>query len=282
MADPQNFTHKLGGFSVEEFKSRVGKLRGFASPNLFVVQLPVSDFVRTGGDPRQGSQFDGQTLNVLCNSAEIPGRNIDTVFRQHGVLTSHIANGRSVADMTLNFHLTNDYYVRTYFENWQNQTIENEPPYNTNYYKNYAKTIKIIQIRKGESFPIFNRELGFDVDLPPEISNRLPGITPVELFGTGFGIGGIDIGDVLGGDLSVALFSQENVVYEVELQNAFPTVISPVSLTNDADGISQMSVTLAYDNWKSSNDFANNKRTIADTIGDAIDGVIGAVVGAIF
>lgn len=280
-ADPQGYKHRLGGFSVDEFKSRVGKLRGLAASNLFVVQLPTAGFDRVGGNPRLGETYEGENLNILCNATEIPGRNIDTMRRQHGVVHSMVANGKSITDVTLNFYLTNDYYVRSYFENWQNQIIENEGAYNVNYYKNYAKSIKIYQLRRGESFPIFNKDLGFDIDLPPEIENRIPGINPVELFGSGFGIGGIDIGDILNGNLSVALFSQENIVYSVELLKAYPSVISPISLSNEADGLSQMSVSITYESWKSSNDFANNKKTFGDTIGDAIDDVFGAIVGAL-
>lgn len=276
----ETFGHKLGGFSVDEFRARVGKMRGLAMANMFVVQLPVGNFKRTGtGADRLGPGFDAQMLNVLCTSVELPGRNIDSTNRQYGLLNSAVANGRSVGEVVLNFHLTNDYYVRSYFEEWQRQIVQNKPPYKVNYYKNYVKPIRILQLRKGESFPIFSTDLGIDLKIPPEIANRIPDINPIELFGSGYGIGGIDIGDILnGGNLTVALFSQENVVYEIELIDAYPSIISPIALDNEPDGLSRMSVTLTYRNWNSTADFAANRKTIADRVGDLIDDAFDYVI----
>ena len=39
-------------------------------------------------------------------------------------------------------------------------------------------------------------------------------------------------------------------VYSVQLENAFPTTISPISFSNDLDGLVEVTVQLSYTNWK--------------------------------
>ena len=39
-------------------------------------------------------------------------------------------------------------------------------------------------------------------------------------------------------------------IYSVELQDAFPTTISSIELSNEANGLIEVSVQFSYTNWK--------------------------------
>jgi hypothetical protein len=46
------------------------------------------------------------------------------------------------------------------------------------------------------------------------------------------------------------LNADNKVVYGAKLENAFPITIAPIEYSNDADGISKLTVTFAYDKYK--------------------------------
>ena len=84
----------------------------------------------------------------------------------------------------------------------------NEDGQTVGYKRDYAKPVKIHQLRK-----------------------------PIKALGTSLGPININVG--LGG----------GTVYSVELIDAFPTTINAVELSNELDGLVQVSVQLSYTNW---------------------------------
>ena len=149
--------------SIEQIKSLASSKLGFARSNQFLVELPTT-FSGTTGFLGQlttlltsgiGLGSGGGDLNILCASATMPGKQILTSDRRIGMEFQKVAYGYAVDDVTLSFYLLNDYGTRKYFDEWRKQTL-NEAGNIANYKKDYAKDVKIHQLRK----PIKNLSAG--------------------------------------------------------------------------------------------------------------------------
>ena len=255
-------------YSVDQFKAKVSSDRGLARSNLFVVQLPA--FGEDGGD-----------LNIMCKATQIPGKVISTAERAYGVLPRQVATGAAFENISLVMHLSNTYKIKKYFDDWQNKIVDNNSPNTVGWYSDYAsQSIIIRQLRKGESFATLSIPSPIDLPLPSIIKDRLPTLGLPNIGGTGIGVGGVDVGDILtGGNLNLAIFSKDNVVYECELFEAYPTRISAIELSNELDGLVELTVDITYHKWVDLNGATNN-RNIGDTVNDAIDSIFGAAINA--
>src|SRR6056300_370708 len=93
--------------SIEDFKGVVAAKGGIARSNLFLVTLPSLPGATT------------RELNILCKDLQLPGRQIMTQERQIGMKTIKTPYGFAVDDVSMTFHVMNDWGVKTYFEVWQ-------------------------------------------------------------------------------------------------------------------------------------------------------------------
>jgi hypothetical protein len=187
-------------YSVDTFKSELRQ--GIAMSNVWRVLLPSLP----------GSS--GRQLNLLCKTANMPGRQILTADRQYGMKMQKVAYGYAVDDVSLSFHLLNDYGVKNYFDNWAAMAI-NQENQETSYKKEYCFDVVIQQLRKDAIL-----DLGFS-----------------------FSFGPINIsGDII---------TPDQISYTCVLEDAFPTSMNAQEFTNDQGGQSELSVQLSYSNWKS-------------------------------
>jgi len=90
--------------TIDQFKSLVTQRNGIARPNLFRVKLPTLPGATS------------EELNILCKDVTIPGRQILTSNRQIGMKLEKIPYGYSVPEVSMTFHVLNDYGVKEYFE----------------------------------------------------------------------------------------------------------------------------------------------------------------------
>jgi len=201
--------------SIEDLKSKMISKGGMASANQFAVELPSEI---------GGVKINSRDANLLCKSVNMPGRQITTLDRSIGIYNEIIVNGFIVDDVTMSFHVMNDYGVRKYFDEWTALMVghskrEKEgavPAGSVGWKENYCADLKIHQLCKPQV------RLGFD-------------------------IGPLDINfDILG-----------ESIYSVKLMDAFPTNISAIQLSNELDGLVEISVTFAYTNWKKVKDESN-------------------------
>jgi len=189
--------------SIEDLKSKLISKNGIAAANQYRVELP-----RFGG-------ASGRTLDVVCKEVNMPGKQILTLDRQMGIFQEKIANGFAIEEVTMVFHVLNDYGVKKWFDSWQKTIVGDNGSGNgfVAYKKNYVKSIKIHQLRK-----------------------------PIARFG--FDIGPFDINfDAFG-----------STIYSVELLEAFPTTLTSIALSNQQDGLVEVSITFAYTKWKTVKD----------------------------
>lgn len=249
--------------SIDQFKSLVSQKNGIARPNLFRVQLPALPGASTS------------ELNILCKDVVLPGRQIMTTERTIGLKRAKIPYGYAVDDVSMTFHVLNDYGVKEYFEAWQSLAV-NQNTYEVGYQRGgngYGKRVVIEQLRK--------------VDKTPGLSS---------LFST------VNNQQMLDLFYSTSSGSESIKVYECELIDAFPTTMNAINLTNELDGIIELNIQLSYTDWKdrtfasatssssrSGTIFLNGTtfknlvtNTISNSINNAISRGINNIIGSIF
>lgn len=207
--------------SIEQLKGLISSKDGIARGNVYKVQLPSL----TGAS--------ASTVDLLCSAVNIPGRQIMTTNKRIGVINQKVAYDQVYDDVNLSFLLLNDYGIRTYFDNWQAQIIDQETS-EIGFLNDYAKTVQIQQLRKGFSQPIYSTSLGIP-KLPADIQNNLPKIGPF---------------DFAQGQLEIDFASSDKAVYTCELFQAYPTSVGIIELGNQVEGLMEMTVQLSYRNWK--------------------------------
>lgn len=196
---------------IDDLKSLASTKLGFASANQFMVELPTT--FQTGGFLAQLTRLlNGNDLNLLCAAVTLPGRQVTTLDRRIAQEYQQVAYGYVVDPVVMTFYMLNDYGVKKYFDSWYDSTVADD--LNIALYKsNYAKPIKIHQLRK----PIINRE--FDV-----------------------------------GPINIDLGIGQGTVYSCLLEDAFPVNLSSIELSNELDGLVQLSVQFSYTKWRPIND----------------------------
>lgn len=208
-------------FRIDDFKSQVGSSGGFAMGNMFKVFLP----------PLTG---DAREMNLLCKAASLPGRQITSTEKQIGMQMTKIAYGYAVDDVTLTFHVMNDYKVRNYFETWQNLAV-NQETLEVGYYNDYTHPVIIQQIKKGVSFPIKKKKIYDAGKIPSSIRGRLPRLGPL---------------DLAQGEFDLNAITGDKIAYTCILDKAYPTTMNAIELSDDGQ-LLELSVQLSYKNWRS-------------------------------
>jgi hypothetical protein len=145
--------------SIEDLKTIVSSRLGFARTNNFVVMLPsfsqniLRDFIpRVAGFNE--SLPSKRELNILCKNVALPGKQMLTTDRRVGMEVQKVAYGYAVEDVSMTFHVLNDYGIINYLNAWRQSMIDEN--FHTARYKNeYQKPIMIYQLRK----PIFTSDI---------------------------------------------------------------------------------------------------------------------------
>lgn len=197
--------------SVNALKSLVTASGGLARPNKFAIELPSIP----------GSNLSNRDLNLLCRTAVMPSKQVSTIERRIGMQTEKVGYGYVTDDVSFSFLMLNDYKVKRYFDAWRKLIID-EDAQTVGYKSDYQQRIIIHQL--GTQVPSLGASLGIKVGPISKTVTK-----------------------------SFAPFPQVQVTrptYSVELINAFPITTSEVAFNNDLDGILEMTVQIAYTNWR--------------------------------
>ena len=227
-------------FRIDDFKSQVGASGGFAMGNMFKVFLPPLT-----GDMRE--------MNLLCKAASMPGRQVTSTEYQKGIHTSKIAYGYLVDEVTLTFHVMNDYKVRRYFETWQKLAV-NDDTGEIGYYNDYTHPVVIQAIRKGVGFPLKKKKLFDAGKIPSSIRGRLPRLGPI---------------DLAQGEFDLNAITGDDIAYTCILDKAYPTTMNAIELSDEGQ-LLELSVQLSYKNWRSKPGDAGGGQFIEGLAGELI------------
>lgn len=208
--------------SINDLKTLVSSRLGFARTNEFLVQLPTmpqsnnNEFLNQIGLTSMLPTIPGveervptpRELNILCKNVGLPGKRILSTERRIGMELETMAYGYAVDNVSMTFHVLNDYGIIEYFNNWRNLTID-EDTHVAKYANSYKQIVNIIQLRK------------------PVVS-------------TGQSEGPLRLSASFGG----------GKVYQIDLIKAYPISVSTINLSNDLDGLVEVTVELSYKNWR--------------------------------
>ena len=237
------------GYSIDQLKGVINKGGGLAKTNVFRVTLPDM------------GKESGHSINLLCKAVNVPGKAIATVDRKIGPITQKIANGVIFADVSFTFMVLNDFGIKDYFDRWTDLAIDPNT-FELGYKNEYAKPVKIEFLKPGVGLPVYKTSLGLP-KLPSSLQNRLPKIGPF---------------DFAQGQLDLNFLTDDDVAYTVFLEDAFPTAVTGIDLSNDPDGLAEITVEMSYTTWKS----ASQKH---DPMSDLIElglGSLASRVGQLF
>jgi hypothetical protein len=226
----------LMAFSVDNFKTTISNGGGLARSNMYRVFLPSLG---------SGDTF---AINALCKAATLPGRQITSTEHTMGTTLRKYASGFATTDVTFTFHVTNDHAIKTYFEEWQN-LAHNRQTKEVGYYNDYVRPVLIQHVQRGNTFNLLQKQLGFTKNIPQFILERLPDIGPFDLDN---------------GRINLNIGFRETPVYTCLLEEAYPTTINDISLTDELDGIMELQVQLSYKDWVSGR--AQPRDNFADSI----------------
>ena len=145
--------------TIDDFKATIGKRYGLAKANRVLVVFTPPTQALVNLDPLDiiGRLASGTSVNArsfasdpkdiafLCETTQMPGRNINTLDYQAEKETIKMPNGFIDDDVTMTFLLTNDYYMKDMMETWMSSIIDTEK-YQVGYKKDYQTDIAIQQL----------------------------------------------------------------------------------------------------------------------------------------
>ena len=156
--------------SIDDLKSTISKKGGLAKTNRFSVFFtpPSASLLNLNPETIISSAISGnfsarnlindpRDISILCESVAIPGRQISTLDYQAEKQTVKIPYGELHDDVTLNFLLTNDYYIKTMFDSWVGGIVDMNQ-YSIVYKKDIVTDI-IIQQLDEKNIPIYGVKL---------------------------------------------------------------------------------------------------------------------------
>ena len=151
---------------IDKFKSTISKRGGLAPQNRFAVYMaiPLISFdpqdliaqIFDQGANTSGMGFglnDPRDVSILCDSVTMPGRQIATNDLQNNMLSVKMPYAYMNDDVTISFHITNDHFMKKYFEKWFN-TIIDRKNMTIKYKAQYATDI-IIQQLDQRDVPVY-------------------------------------------------------------------------------------------------------------------------------
>ena len=139
--------------SLSEIKSSITFGGGLARTNKFLVTLPS---LGAGG---LIGFLGARNMNILCRSAQIPGKQILTHDKRIGMKFEKVAYGYAVEEVTLSFMETSTLPVRRYFDTWRDIVL-NDDEQTANYKRDYQRRVIIHQLAMPVplgAFPITNQ-----------------------------------------------------------------------------------------------------------------------------
>lgn len=163
--------------TIDNLKATISKKGGVAFANRFQVffQPPgavtlknllnsdpkslVGDLAKnaiSGGSPKNIIP-DPRDISILCESVNLPGRQISTIDYQADRQTIKIPYGVINEDVTMSFILTNDYYMKQLFDKWMSGIFDVEN-YRVGYKKDFVTDVVIQQLNKN-NVPIYSVRL---------------------------------------------------------------------------------------------------------------------------
>ena len=125
--------------SIEDFKSQISARGGLAKTSLFRVIIPNAQ------KPQPGAIDASESFMFLCESASLPGRNIETVDAVYQNNSIKVPHSFSVEAVSMTFLVTNDFFIKKVLDDWQNLSVD-RVNYRINFKSAYTRDISIQEL----------------------------------------------------------------------------------------------------------------------------------------
>jgi len=231
---------------IEQLKGALISKNGIAVTNQYSVEMPTTVGIN---NKSKLSGLDPRDANILCKNVSMPGKQILTLDRQMGLFNEKVVNGFAVDDVSMTFYALNDYGIKKYFDSWRRVMVGEERLSDAALQSKEASTDTEQTPESIENEKRKTEELGNTRNplRKGTVAYKNDYVSPIKIhqlrkpiMRVGFDLGPLSIDfDLLGAS-----------IYSVELVDAFPTTISSIELSNDADGLVEVSVQFSYTNWK--------------------------------
>tara|TARA_B100001059_G_scaffold158753_1_gene158372 strand:+ start:1377 stop:2051 length:675 start_codon:yes stop_codon:yes gene_type:complete len=160
--------------SIDDIKAVIGKHGGTAPSNRFnVIFTPpsqslanidinsiVGSLIREQGPSlnlAKNAFNNPRDISMLCSNVALPGRSIATMDHQDTIQSNKFPQTFIDDDVEIQFLLTNDYYMRSLFDNWMSQVVDPDT-YKLGYKDNYSCDVMIQQLDQ-ENVPVYGIKL---------------------------------------------------------------------------------------------------------------------------
>lgn len=153
--------------SIDSLKSTIGRRSGVARQNRFAVymNLPlisidvgniITNLVSGNFNPLQIIN-DPRDISLLCETAQLPGRNISTNEYFTNMKARKMPYSYINDDVSFTFLLTGDYYIKDVFDGWINKIVNKENK-TLNYKDNFVSEVEIQQLN-DQNIPVYSCKL---------------------------------------------------------------------------------------------------------------------------
>ena len=150
--------------SIDTMKSTINRRGGVARGNRFAVYVShpskgmnsllkfdpatmLSNLISGDGVNLADFIQDPRDMFLLCQNCTIPGKRISTTEASHNHHLAKKPYSAITDEVTMTFLLTNDYYIRKYFDMWQEMIIDtSHNHYKTAYKRDYSRDVIIQQL----------------------------------------------------------------------------------------------------------------------------------------
>ena len=172
--------------SIDTLKSTINRRGGVARGNRFGVYIShpskgMNSLLNFNPATLLSNLISGQGVNIgdfiqdprdmflLCQNCAIPGKRISTTEAGHNHHLSKKPYSAITDEVTMTFLLTNDYYIRKYFDMWQEMIIDTSHEHYKAFYKrDYCSDVTIQQLSTSN-------------DIVPGYTIKLENAYPIQL-----------------------------------------------------------------------------------------------------
>jgi hypothetical protein len=153
--------------SIDSIKSTINRRGGIARGNRYAVYVShpsrgMNSLLKydpatmlnnlISGDGVHLADFiqDPRDLFLLCKQVGLPGKRISTTNAAHNHNLTKKPYSAATDEVSMSFLLTNDYYIKKYFDMWQEMIIDTTHDHYKTYYKrDYCSDIIIQQLSQS-------------------------------------------------------------------------------------------------------------------------------------
>jgi hypothetical protein len=153
--------------NIDNFKTIISKRGGLAPSNRYAVYMPLplisfdpqEIIARAFNRGANSNNFfnDPRDVSILCDQVTMPGRQIVTTELANNLLPIKMPYGYTNDDVSMSFHITNDHYMKKFFENWTDRIFDKRKM-TMKYRSSYATDI-IIQQLDQRNVPVYTCKL---------------------------------------------------------------------------------------------------------------------------